>query len=98
MDKAGNGQWRISKDIPISVVGFIVLQTILLTWFLAGQSAKLTAVVDDNTNAKAAAYTKDDARKDRELMDSKLINVQNKEDEITRRMALIEAQQSRPTK
>jgi hypothetical protein len=87
-----NGRWRLSKDIPVSVVGFIILQTITFTWFLASQNGKLTAVIDDNASNKIAAYTKDDARHEREFMEQKFLLLQNKDDEMTRRLALVEAQ------
>lgn len=74
------------------MIGAFIIQTLIFTWFLAGQNSKLNTVIDDNAAAKLAVYTKDDARKDRELMDSKLVNVQSREDEMIRRIALLEAQ------
>lgn len=85
-----DGRWRLTKDISITTVGFIFLQTVLFTWFLAGQNAKLTAVASDNEQDKATRYTKDDARHEREFMEQKFLLIQNKEDELTRRVTLVE--------
>jgi len=87
-----NGGWRFSKDIPVSVVGFIILQTILLTYFLAGQNAKLEAVVADNASNKSTQYTKEDARHEREFIEQKFLLMQNKLDEDIRRITSLEAQ------
>lgn len=87
-----NNRWRLSKDIPVSVVGFIIVQTITFTWFLASQNGKLTAVIEDSATSKIAAYTKEDARHEREFMEQKFILLQNKDDEMTRRLALVESQ------
>lgn len=80
--------WRFSKEVPISVVGFLILQAVLLIVFIADLSSTVKGLVTAQVNA----YTKDDARKDRELNDSKLERIKDKEDEITRRTALLEAQ------
>lgn len=85
-------RWRLSKDIPISVVGFIVCQTIAMTWFSAGQNAKLNSLSEENQISKATQYTKEDARHEREFIEQKFITAENKNEEVTRRLALVEAQ------
>ena len=88
----GDGRWRLSKDIPVSVVGFIIVQTITFTWFLASQNGKLTAVIEDNAANKIASYTKEDARHEREFMEQKFLLLQNRQDELVRRLSLAESQ------
>jgi hypothetical protein len=87
-----NDGWRFSKDIPISVVGFLILQAVFLIVSYVDLISTVKGLVAANIVSTATAYTKDDARKDRELMESKLVNIANKEDEMTRRIALLEAQ------
>jgi peptidoglycan hydrolase CwlO-like protein len=88
----GNGsKLRWFKD-PIAILVVVILQTISFTVFLTTMNATLNGVVKDNAESKVNAYTKDDARKDRELQDSKLERIKDKEDEMTRRTALLEAQ------
>jgi hypothetical protein len=84
--------WRFSKDVPISVVGFLLLQAILLIVSYVDLVGTVKGLVAAQVVSQGTAYTKDDARKDRELSDSKLARIQDKEEEITRRIALIEAQ------
>lgn len=93
-DRNPNGRngWRLSKDIPISVVGVIIMQTLIAVWFIAGLSNGLSQVVKDNAESKATAYSKEDARHEREFMEQKFLLLQNKDEEITRRIALLEAQ------
>jgi hypothetical protein len=87
----GSGKWRLTKDVPISLVVFLAFQTILFTWFLAGQSAKLAAVADDNAASKATTYTKEDAMHEREFMNQRFLLIDTKTEETTRRIALLEA-------
>lgn len=87
-----NGRWRVTKDIPISTVIFITLQTIALVWFLAGQNAKLTSLSDDSVLDKATRYTKDDARHEREFMEQKFQLYQKDVDDMKRRIAILEGQ------
>lgn len=87
-----NGHWRLSKEIPISVVGFIVVQTFALVWFLAGQNAKLTTLGEESALNKQANYSKEDARHEREFMELKFLLLQTKDDETIRRIVLLEVQ------
>jgi hypothetical protein len=90
--KDANDRWRISKDIPITVVGFLLFQTLCLTWFLAGLRSDLSAVIKDTADAKAAAYTKEDARHEREFIEQKFLTMQNTTEDHVRRIAIIEGQ------
>ena len=89
----GNGsRWRFSKEIPLSLLGIIVIQTISFAVFLTQLNSAVTQIIKDNAESKLTAYTKDDAHKDRELLDSRFARLQDKDEEITRRIALLEGQ------
>ena len=84
--------WRLTKEIPVSTLIFIVMQTMALTWFLAGQNSSLTTVIETVKKSDSVAYTKDEARHEREFTDSKLKNIEQSLADFTRRLALVEGQ------
>jgi hypothetical protein len=91
MGVAENSKVRWFKD-PVTVLTVVILQTISITIFLTTMSATLNGVVRDITESKLAQYTKDDARKDRELADTKFLLVQLRNDELVRRIGILEGQ------
>jgi hypothetical protein len=66
-------RWRIAKDIPIAVVGAVILQTLFLVVWITNLSGTVNAVVANQLDFKNQQYTRDDARRDRELIDQKMI-------------------------
>ena len=40
-----NEQWHLSKSVPISIIGAVVVQTVTIVWFIAN----LNANVETNT-------------------------------------------------
>jgi cell division protein FtsB len=45
-----NEQWHLSKSVPISIIGAVVVQTVTIVWFIA------------NLNANVAMNTRDIVR------------------------------------
>jgi NhaP-type Na+/H+ or K+/H+ antiporter len=36
-----NEQWHLSKSVPISIIGAVVVQTITIVWFIANLNANV---------------------------------------------------------
>ena len=36
-----NEQWHLSKSVPISIIGAVVVQTIMIVWFIANLNANV---------------------------------------------------------
>jgi len=36
-----NEQWHLSKSVPISIIGAVVMQTITIVWFIAEMNANV---------------------------------------------------------
>jgi hypothetical protein len=66
-------RWRVAKDIPVTLVAAIILQTVFGVWWLSQLSSKLDIAVANLAEFKNERYTRDDARRDRELIDQKLV-------------------------
>ena len=84
--------WRLSRDVPISVVAFLVVQTLTFTWFLASQAAATATLVVAQAEQKMTRYSKEDAIHEREFQDQKFIILQSKLDDSIRRIAILEGQ------
>ena len=91
MDGNNGSKLRWFKD-PIAVLIVVVLQTISFTVFLTTMNGTLNGVVKEIADSKGTAYTKVDAHNERELMDSRFARLQDKDEEMVRRIALLEAQ------
>jgi hypothetical protein len=60
-------KWHVGKEIPLTMLLAILIQTGGGIWWAASLSAKIDAAIQTITEFKAERYTKDDARRDREL-------------------------------
>lgn len=89
-DDRRNNHWRLTKDVSLPLLLGLIGQTLYLVWSVAGQNAALNTVIKTVAEAQALSYTKTDAYKERELMDQRFLNHSNREDEILRRLTIVE--------
>ena len=61
-------RWHVGREIPIAVLVMLAVQTGGGIWWLSGVSQKLDSVIAQVAEIKQERYTKDDARRDLELM------------------------------
>lgn len=76
-------RWHVGREIPIAVLVMLAVQTGGGIWWLSGVSQKLDAVIAQVAELRAERYTKDDARRDMELM-------RVRDTELERRLASLE--------
>lgn len=89
-DRRAKDRWHVGKEIPIAVLVAVVMQTAGGLWWAASLSAKIDSAIAQLAEFKAERYTKDDARRDRELF-LQLIEQQRQRDaEHERRLSLVE--------
>lgn len=60
--------WHVGKEIPIAVVGAVLIQTAGLVWSIAGLYNKVDNLVTVTNDLKSERYTKEDARRDAEML------------------------------
>ena len=77
-------KWHVGKEVPIAVLFTLVVQTGGGIWWLAQVSSKIDYAIATMQEFKAERYTRDDARRDREL-------AAQRDAEHDRRLASIEA-------
>lgn len=77
-------RWHVGKEIPLAVLFTLVIQTGGGVWWLAQVSSKIDYAIVTMQEFKAERYTRDDARRDREL-------ASQRDAEHDRRLANLEA-------
>lgn len=78
--------WHIAREIPITTVLVLGLQTVFFAIWLANLSSAVNGATGSLAELKADRYTKSDAVKDRELMDLKFASQTLIVSDLTRRM------------
>lgn len=81
-------RWHLGKDIPIALIVAVLLQTAGGIWWMAQLSSKIDNAIQTIGEFRAERYTREDARRDRELMDQKLEALRAADREYDRRISL----------
>lgn len=90
-DRRARDKWHVGKEIPIAVLFAVLVQTAGGIWWAASLSAKIDSAIATIAEFRAERYTKEDARRDRELI-LQIIEAQRQRDlEHERRLADVEA-------
>lgn len=87
--------WHVGKEIPLALILAVVVQTAGFVWKFSELSSKVDVAVATLAEFKGERYTREDARRDRELSDQKLSAHEQIEHELDRRMTTSEARLDR---
>ena len=52
-----NEQWHLSKSVPISIIGAVVVQTVTIVWFIANLNANVQTNTRDLTRHETRIQT-----------------------------------------
>lgn len=88
-------RWHMGKEIPIVLVLAVLLQTAGGIWWMAQLSSKIDNAIVNIGEFKTERYTREDARRDRELLEQKLEALRAVDREFDRRQALVEGRMER---
>ena len=61
-------KWHVGKEIPLALIFILILQTGGWVWWAATQSAKLDYLASMMSEFKSAQYTREDARRDLDMV------------------------------
>ncbi len=61
-------RWHVGKEVPIAMVGVLIAQTAGFIWSIAGLYNRVDNLVVTVNEMKLERYTKEDARRDQELV------------------------------
>lgn len=91
VDRRAHDRWHVGKEVPIAVLLTLVVQTAGGIWWLAQLSAKIDAAITTLAEFRVERYTREDARRDRELMMAVIEQQRQRDQDLERRTALIES-------
>lgn len=80
-------RWHLGKEIPIVLVAAVLIQTAGGIWWMAQLSGKIDNAIATINELKAERYSREDARRDRELVDQKFQQELQADRELDRRIS-----------
>ena len=83
-------RWHVGKEIPLALIVALFLQTAGGIWWAAGLTAKVDRALEALAEFRQERYTKDDARRDRELLMQIVDGLRQHDNEHDRRLGAIE--------
>lgn len=89
-DRRTHQSWHVGKEIPLAVLLAIIVQTGGGIWWFAQVSAKMDYAIDTLRQFQQERYTREDARRDRELLLSQIDVLKTRDMEHERRLASLE--------
>jgi hypothetical protein len=89
-DRRARQSWHIGKEIPIAFVIVTLAQAIGLAWWFGNRTTqfelKLDSAIEQLKEFKVDRYTKDDGRRDQQLMMQMLESLRQSDRELERRV------------
>lgn len=61
-------RWHVGKEVPIALILAVVLQTAGGVWWLSKMDSRLESAIAAMVEFKNERYTREDARRDKELV------------------------------
>ncbi len=83
-------RWHVGKEIPIALVMVLVGQTIGFIWSISGLYSKVDVLVVNFAEFKQERYTKEDARRDQQLVTLIVEAQRQRDNEQERRISILE--------
>ncbi len=64
---ANDEGWHLDKKVPISMIVFLLMQTISFTWYMARQDARITMIETSRIDYRDQQHDRDD-RQDKDAL------------------------------
>lgn len=94
-DRRARDRWHVGREIPLAMLVMVILQTAGGIWWLAQLSAKIDSAIATISEFRAERYTREDARRDRELLITLIDGLRAKDSELERRILAHEERDAR---
>lgn len=66
-ERRESSRWHVGREIPIALIFALLIQTGAGVWFMSNLSSKVDRALEQLAEFRVERYTKEDARRDREL-------------------------------
>jgi len=90
-DDMDRRRWHVGKEIPIALVGALLVQTVGLVWSIAGLYNRVDNLVLVTNKMENERYTKEDARRDRDIVNMLVDAQRQRDNEQERRISIMES-------
>lgn len=87
---ARGDRWHVGKEVPLALLLAVMIQTGGGIWWLAQLSAKIDSAIVTLSEFRVERYTREDARRDRELVITLLEQHKQRAAELERRATAAE--------
>lgn len=84
-------RWHVGKEVPLALLLAVLVQTGGGIWWLAQLSAKIDAAIATLSEFRVERYTREDARRERELVLTLIEQQKQRDAEHERRLAALES-------
>jgi uncharacterized protein HemX len=85
-NRRSDDKWHVGKEIPIVLIMAVLAQTAGGIWWMSQMSSKIDNAVLSIAEIKTERYTREDARRDRELIEQKIKTMETRDSELERRI------------
>lgn len=90
LERRATDHWHVDKRIPLMLFVAVIGQTAGGIWWMSQMASELKIAVSAITEFKTERYTREDARRDRELIEQKFELLKSADRELERRINLNE--------
>jgi hypothetical protein len=87
-DEAGG--WHVEKKIPLAIIALIVMQTVAGVWSMSRMVGQVEQLKTEIGEFRAERYTREDARRDKELWQTNVQLLLQQGQERDRRITVLE--------
>lgn len=88
-------RWHVGREIPLTMLATLIVQTGAAFWWASKLEAKIDSAIVTIAEFKAERYTRDDARRDKELSLTVIESLRGRLTEIERRILAHEERDAR---
>lgn len=87
-------KWHLQRDFPLSVIATLIIQTAAMVWSVSSLYSRVDTLVESFREMKSERYSREDARRDKELIGALMQSMQQRDIDIERRISALESRET----
>jgi hypothetical protein len=95
LDRRSRDRWHVGREIPLTMLAGLIIQTGAAFWWASKLEAKIDSAIITIAEFKAERYTRDDARRDKEITLTLIDSLRGRTSEVERRLLAHEERDAR---
>jgi uncharacterized membrane protein (DUF106 family) len=89
--KQDDRKWHLQREFPLSIILTLGIQTFAMIWSVSSLYSRVDTLVDAFKEMKAERYSREDARRDKEILLTMMQALTQRDADIERRVTTLEA-------